>query len=177
MGTLGGHLLPGTFFILIGLWWSFITAMRYVQSKVSGRHGRHGYKTTVTMPFVCLPCASLRRAPIESYIKAILALIGLLGEVITGFHYYPAPKLEFDAMKSTSGEIMSHDHDHEHHRRRRDAPMGQSVPEVYVTKWFFEYVNAQHITMYSAFILGAFVEIMRYHRVGEFILFFFDYSQ
>ena len=59
MGTLGGHLLPGSFFIIIGLWWSFITAIRYAQMKMRTTHkksGVVGYKATVTMPFIILPC-------------------------------------------------------------------------------------------------------------------------
>ena len=34
MGTLGGHILPGTFFILFALRWSFNAAVKYVQSKL-----------------------------------------------------------------------------------------------------------------------------------------------
>jgi hypothetical protein len=171
MGTLGGHLLPGSFFIILGLWWSFITAIRYAQMKMRTPHkksGIVGYKTTVTMPFIILPCVGLRRAPVESYLKAFFAFVGLLGEVITGFHIYQVPKAEFDLMKAAttgSNSEGSHDHHEHEHRRREAGPASPSIPEIYVTKWYFEYVNAQHITMYSAFILGAVVEIMRYHRV------------
>jgi hypothetical protein len=171
MGTLGGHLLPGSFFIIVGLWWSFITAIRYAQMRTRSPHKKNGivgYKSTVTMPLILLPCAGLRRAPVESYLKAFFALLGLSTEVITGFHIYQVPKAEFNLMNAAASESNtegSHDH-HEHvHRRREAGPASQSVPEIYVSKWYFEYVNAQHITMYSAFIFGAVIEIMRYHRV------------
>ena len=75
MGTLGGHVLPGTFFIIFGAWWSFITTIRFIHSKVRSPFNKKNsvirYKTSVIMPCLCLPCAKLRRAPVERLILNI----------------------------------------------------------------------------------------------------------
>lgn len=158
MGTLAGHLLPGSFFILFGLWWSYVTAIRFIQSRMKSPYKKDSlnpYKTSVTMPCICCPCTKLRRAPVESYVKLIFATIGLLGEVITGVHrnYAVVDK----NVQATTSMPMVHDHANGHeHIHRRDAE------RLYF--WSFEHANMQHSTMYTAFIIGSIVEIMLYHR-------------
>ena len=91
MGSLGGHLIPGSFFIMFGIWWGFITAIRYTQSKLKSplKKGKLiGYHTSVTMPCICLPGRRLKRAPIESFLKVILVSIALFIEAYTGFYHY-----------------------------------------------------------------------------------------
>ncbi len=170
MGTLGGHVLPGTFFIIFGIWWSFITSMRFILSKKRSPFKKNeliGYRGSVTMPCVVLPCRGLRSAPIESWIKLIFGTIGLLGEVITGFHYEYTPQL--DKVFSASGSAPSEPHHMEgmegmeHHHHRRDLGH-DNLPNVPVQHIRFAYENTQHITMYTAFILGSIVEILLYHR-------------
>lgn len=142
MGTLGGHLLPGTFFILFGTWWGFVTSIRFIQSRK--RVNKNSYKATVTMPCICLPC---HKMPLESYLKAVLAFIALLAEAYTGYKVRYRPRSELQIQLNHS------EHMHHHHKRSDDL--------VRVTS--FELGNAQHITMYSAFILGAVVEILVHH--------------
>jgi hypothetical protein len=94
MGTLAGHLLPGIMFIGIGLWWSIVTAVRFILSKKKSpfkANSSVGYKSTVAMPCLCMPTSRLRRAPIESWIKLVLGTIGALGEAYTGYkvHWHP----------------------------------------------------------------------------------------
>ncbi len=109
MGSLGGHLLPGSFFIIFAIWWGFITALRYVQLKGSLRtrkqngvsaNGGHGaaktspnkYHSSVWMPCICLPCGPrIRRAPIESWLKAVLAFIALVIEAYTAVSFQVRP--------------------------------------------------------------------------------------
>ncbi|RNA18626.1 transmembrane 45A [Brachionus plicatilis] len=146
MGTLAGHLLPGSFFILFATWWGFITSIRFVQSRKKNTD-KNTYKGTVAMPCICLPC---RNMPLESYIKAVLAFIALLAEAYTGYkvHYRPKSQMEVGSNHS--------EHLHHHHKRSDDLVRVSS----------FELGNAQHITMYSAFILGSIVEIMVHHGVN-----------
>ena len=160
----GGHLLPGSFFLLFSIWWSFITAIRYVQSKLRSPYKKNatvGYKSTAWMPCLCLPCGPLKRGPVESYLKFFLALVGLLGEIITGLsiRYKPISSL---SKTLTTDSIMSDGEHHEHnHVHKRDA----SLPnETMISYWHMDYANAQHVTMYSGFMLGALVEILMYHR-------------
>ncbi len=142
MGTLGGHLLPGSFFIIFALWWSFITAIRYVQSKMKSPYKKNsliGYKTTVTMPCICCPCGALRRAPIESILKATLAFIGILGEAITGFHWKKVPKYTI-ATSSHSMPPMEH---MEHHHKREASNLSTSEPEM-IDTWYFIIGNGKY---------------------------------
>lgn len=112
MGTLGGHLLPGSFFIMFAIWWGFITSLRYVQTRVAAATSRASrktgtasngnkrmksnnnmvddstYQSSVWMPCICLPCGPrARRAPIECWLKAILAFIALVIEAYTAVSF------------------------------------------------------------------------------------------
>lgn len=137
--------MPGGFFIIFAVWWSFVTAIRFAVSKTKSPYKKNslvGFKSSVTMPCICLPCGPLKRWPVESYLKLILASIGLLGEVITGFHIYHKPKPEkiFTSSPVVVNNEPSHEHAHEHNHKRE-----ASTPQVMVTIWHLEYVNAQHI--------------------------------
>ena len=184
--------MPGSFFLVFGIWWSFITAIRYVQSglvkpttKKSGSGGGGGgkggnrddelanYRGSVTMPCICLPCGSLRRAPLESILKGLAAFIGLMGEIITGVHFYtkPVPLSQFAGSAEPGGHDMSHVHrrhaDHEMPAEPlASAPMTPAgpVPAVLVTTWHMEYTNSQHVTMYATFLLGSIVEILLHYK-------------
>lgn len=115
MGTLEGHLLPGLIFVGLGIWWGFITSVRYVQSQASNRRRRRGmvvgtkqafssnsssssslvssytYHTSVGMPCICLPSRRLRRAPVEVWVRIVLTFLGILGEAATGLHFNYVP--------------------------------------------------------------------------------------
>jgi hypothetical protein len=85
MGTLLGHLVPGTFFILFALWWGFCLAIKHYRIQKS----RKSYVYYSTTTFSCLCCSSFRTHPIESYVKLFCSIIGMLGEFLTGFtHLY-----------------------------------------------------------------------------------------
>lgn len=151
MGTLAGHLLPGTFFILFAIWWGFITAIRYVQSRQTkpfNKRLKNNYKGSVTMPCIFLPCANM---PLESYLKGVLAFIALLAEAYTGYKVHYKNKSEFLNLTETSSSQT------EHHHHKRSVEI--------IRTWSFELGNAQHITMYSAFILGSIIEIMLHYGV------------
>ena len=146
MGTLGGHLLPGSFFLLFALWWSFITAIRYAQSKMKSPYKKNsliGYRSSVTMPCICCPCGVLRRAPIESILKATLALIGILGEVITGLHWHTIPKYKI-ITPAPADSIPQIEHNHVHKREVMSSP---ESPEM-ITTWFFLIGNGKKNNSY-----------------------------
>lgn len=149
MGTLGGHLIPGTFFILFGVWWSIITSLRYYKSKSKSefrRTNNNSYKSTVTMPCIFLPCGILRKAPIESYIKFFLPLIAAILEFYTGL------KFHYDKIKQPTTNLSV-----------LNNTTSTNFTDITVRTWTFEKGNLQHITMYSAFMFSAVVEIMIYH--------------
>lgn len=133
MGTLAGHLLPGTMFIGIGFWWSIITTIRFILSRKQSPFKANslvGYKTTVTMPCLCMPTSRLRRAPIESWIKLILGLVGVLGEAYTGYKTHWHPQSFYDqqllehkilvGLVTKSQQVDTTIHVHGHHHMKRD---------------------------------------------------------
>jgi hypothetical protein len=148
-------LLPGTFFGVFAIFWSFITAIRHVQSRrkwpLNGRNGRSarnltvGYKSTVTMPCLCLPSRRLRQAPVESYVKLAFTLLGIVVETVSGFDFHHIPGFDKDDASlfgcDSNGE---HVHNHGAHHSNHNAS-DSSVQ----TEFFFSYNNRQHITMYS----------------------------
>lgn len=161
MGTLGGHVLPGTFFIIFGIWWSIITSMRLIYTSMrtqSRKKETPEYRATVTMPCICLPCTGLRRAPIESWFKFIFGTIGLLGEVITGLHYEYSPAVSHKSPTNGSQMHMDMNMDHHHHHKRA------AVNNNLVRHLKMVTVNTQHIVMYTGFIFGALIEILAYHK-------------
>jgi len=85
MGTLLGHIVPGTFFILFAIWWGFAIGVKHY--KISKSRKRTVYHSTTT--FSCFCCSSSRQISIESYIKLICSVIGMIGEFATGLtHLY-----------------------------------------------------------------------------------------
>ncbi|CAF0978912.1 unnamed protein product [Adineta ricciae] len=88
MGTLLGHVVPGTFFILFPIWWGYCLAIKHYHIRYR-RRGQHQkpplYQSSTT--FSCICCSSGRNRPIESQIKIFCSVVGILGEFITGFGY------------------------------------------------------------------------------------------
>jgi hypothetical protein len=177
MGSLGGHLVPGSFFIIFSLWWSFVTTLRYFKSKLktpsNNKNYSYRYKSTTTMPCICLPCVRLRRAPTESIIKLAFALIGFLIELIAAFDFkevniYQIVNSSINIVNPVSPtESMQHEHGHEHggghahEHHKRSSDMNNQMTQM---TWTFAKGNLQHMTMYSGFALGSVVEIMLHYN-------------
>lgn len=89
--------------------------------------------------------------------KLIFAAIGLLGEIITGIHRVHTLVTDNTNKTLVVTPMINHEHEHIHehvHRREVDSPRMES-------SWAFEHANIQHSTMYTTFIIGAIVEILR----------------
>ncbi|CAM4767351.1 unnamed protein product [Rotaria magnacalcarata] len=88
MGTLMGHILPGTFFAIFAIWWGFCVAVKHFHSCHSRNKARkpNPYRSSTTFSCLCCP-SSLREIPLESYIKLIFISIGILGEAVTGLKH------------------------------------------------------------------------------------------
>jgi len=156
MGTLAGHLLPGSFFIAFAIWWSFVTNLRYIKSTLNKQNSKgYRYRSTVTMPCICCP-GRLKQLPIESMLKVIFPLVGLIGEVVTGLKFYDKLVVVNSGINMVT-QAPEHTHQHNH---KRDIQPGQ----IMVRTWHFEGSNAQHSTMYLAFILAGIVEILMHAK-------------
>ncbi|XP_071523429.1 transmembrane protein 45B-like [Panulirus ornatus] len=85
MGSFMGHVLPGSFFTMFGLWWAYNIFQRYHLCQRVGRttqdNGhRPTYTNTSTFPFSCYP-----GLPLEGILKVAVTTIGMTGELITAF--------------------------------------------------------------------------------------------
>ncbi|RWS03197.1 transmembrane protein 45B-like protein [Dinothrombium tinctorium] len=81
MGTFLGHVVPGTFFILIGLRWLFLTVDQYFKSLSRKQYSQDcSFRCTAT--YRCSLCPN---KPAEGYFKIVSAAIGMIGEIYTAF--------------------------------------------------------------------------------------------
>lgn len=79
MGSFAGHALPGSFFIVFGLWWTISPLHRYftcMRRKVP-------FKSTPTYP---MSCGRFNLTLIEPVLKITVVIIGLFGEIYTGYN-------------------------------------------------------------------------------------------
>lgn len=95
MGSFGGHVLPGSFFIMFSLWHALQLSIRYFRAKqrngmpfkVNINFGTHATTTLLenfqSQTYFVSQCCSCAPFPLESVLKVILTAIGLAGEVIT----------------------------------------------------------------------------------------------
>ncbi|EFN55136.1 hypothetical protein CHLNCDRAFT_134206 [Chlorella variabilis] len=82
-GGFDGHIVPGCFFIVWGLWWAITTYAHYMQCLAARRGFRaRGWQL---LPF---GLRRLRRLPLEPFVKLCLPLVGILGELWLGHESY-----------------------------------------------------------------------------------------
>ena len=101
MGSFLGHIVPGTFFLLFSVWWSFSIFRRYFEAHFRNKFRRDFDKRRLVeyrnaSSFLCRRRG--HRAdddddddeslgwPVESWLKLIAVVIGILGELATGFN-------------------------------------------------------------------------------------------
>ena len=81
MGSLGGHLVPGTIFIILGLWWIYSSWLRYFIC----RQRRKPFYITTSFPLHC--CGPrVAKLPIEAFFVIFGTILGIIIELIGGFN-------------------------------------------------------------------------------------------
>lgn len=81
MGSLGGHLVPGSIFIIMGLWWMYSAWLRYFIC----RQRRRPFFTTTSFPCYC--CGPrFAKLPLEAFFVLFGTTLGILIELIAGFN-------------------------------------------------------------------------------------------
>jgi len=167
MGTLIGYVAPGSFCLIFGIWWSFMTAFKYAHSKLNPKSNQ--YKATITHQCICMPCSGVRRAPIESILKFVFLMAGFMGELAFAFQPTAIIKNNTSTM-SMNHDMSQHEHNHHHDEKRDVLSMmiqsnvtGGSQPEIIHT-WMFLTGNGQHMTIYTGFIFGAIIEILKHYK-------------
>lgn len=84
MGSFAGHAVPGSFFLLYGIWWIFVSYLHYFYTRpISSRASKAKLKREneinrrSTLPTPCCP-----RLPLESLCKILLSFCGILVETL-----------------------------------------------------------------------------------------------
>ncbi|XP_059166325.1 transmembrane protein 45B-like [Physella acuta] len=85
MGDLKGHAIPGSFFLLYGLWCAVGCLRKYFISRRQGQ----AYVTTATHKLSCCP-GKVSRLPVEPTVKVLLSAGGLMGELLA---HLPVPPM------------------------------------------------------------------------------------
>lgn len=86
MGSLAGHLVPGSIFLIIGLWWMYSTWYRYFIC----RQKRIRYYVSTAYPLYC--CGpKVAMLPIEAFVVIFGTVLGILIELIAGFNLTTDP--------------------------------------------------------------------------------------
>ena len=86
MGSLGGHLVPGTIFVLIGLWWIYSAWLRFFVC----RQRRRAYYVSTAFPMHC--CGPrISRLPMEAFLVMLGTSLGIAIELIGGFNLVKDP--------------------------------------------------------------------------------------
>ena len=106
MGSLAGHCIAGTFFLLYGLWWAFAAVWLDIKKSTSpatkAEKLRASLKNKSWMPLPCCP-----KIPLEPIFKIVLPLLAIL------------PEAFFDIVPDENGHkrlitIVYHVHDDSH---------------------------------------------------------------
>ncbi|CAF4542908.1 unnamed protein product, partial [Rotaria sp. Silwood2] len=87
MGSLPGHLVPGSIFLILGLWWMYSAWLRYFVC----RQRRRPYYVTTLFPCHCCG-ARVARIPLEAFFVLFGTTLGILIELIAGFNRVVDPK-------------------------------------------------------------------------------------
>lgn len=135
MGSYAGHVLPGSFFIIFGLWWWFniLAKIAEAQAKYFKRHSVAQRGRTEKFDFeldfessvwMKVPLSCLRNFPVEPCLKVIACTVGIIAEL----------------SKGKWNLLDNHGH-------------------------FSHLNNFGHATMFGSFLLGAIAEIFRYYNV------------
>lgn len=105
MGSFAGHAVPGSFFLLYGIWWIFVSYWHYFYTRpISSRVSKAKLKKEnelnrrSTLPTPCCP-----RLPLESLCKIALSFCGILVETVFNWNN----GIVFDPIKIHSDEDFS----------------------------------------------------------------------
>ena len=97
MGSFLGHIVPGTFFLLFSIWWTFSIFRRYFEAHFENKFGsgeKRKCRTSKVVEYRNVSSFLWRRKsgggdefgwPIESWLKLVAVSVGMFGEFVTGF--------------------------------------------------------------------------------------------
>lgn len=139
------------FFTLFASWWGFITSIRYLRSKpIVGSKNElktNKFKSSVTMPFLCLNSRRLRKFPFESIFKCLASITGLVMETINGLEY----------QSKNTVAVKTPNLDNHVHKRFSNGLEAKTLT--------FDTINSQHIVIYAAFLMSSIIELLIHYNV------------
>ncbi|KAF5403929.1 Transmembrane protein 45B [Paragonimus heterotremus] len=113
MGTFAGHALPGSFFIILSLWATYHILKRFYRRRAYELHlsqePTSKYSNRVSFPLECerTGCCNSKQIPLDSWLKTVTCVIGIIGEVYTGFddnwHFVHIGNVQHSTMFATFG--------------------------------------------------------------------------
>ena len=134
MGNLGGHVVPGVFFIIYGIWWIIASLWLYLSQNFKVKQ-RAFYHVQNISKKSYIPICLLPQWPIEPVLKVSFASMGVLVEsFLTMVH-------DADGDGQHIGAIVWSMH---------NATNGSFVP----------LAKLHHITMYSCFVMSGIVDLL-----------------
>lgn len=80
MGSFIGHAVPGSFFIMFGVWWLTQVMRRYFRCRQRGTL----FRSTLTYDVRVCPGRRMQNVPVESLVKIIACFLGIIVEIIGG---------------------------------------------------------------------------------------------
>ena len=80
MGSFIGHAVPGTFFFFFGVWWLIMVMRRYFRCRQKGSQ----FESTLTYNVRVCPGRKMQNVPVESIVKIVLCVIGMVVEFYGG---------------------------------------------------------------------------------------------
>lgn len=96
-GSWLGHALPGTFFLVWGIWWMLSVSLAYHRSITA----RQKFQSQTWYPLTCkYGCRSVEK--LEAWLKAILPMVGMFAEV-----YFHPGDLYYRSLFGDDGNIAS----------------------------------------------------------------------
>ena len=150
MGSYEGHVLPGVFFIIYGLWWTVGTNLNYfygrgvssrqVQQSRNAQKREHELNKRSWLPFPWWP-----RVAIEPFFKVFLPLIGMFCELL--FSGVPVNEADASLQLNETGTVAT--------------KIGFSPVDLYEPDSdAYPVERLQHATMYSFFVVSGFIDFV-----------------
>ena len=157
---LAGHLYPGCGFAFLGFWWSLSTAIRYVRaenSQMRNKQRTNPYRSSASIPILFLPFSCLQHPCIESIIKLLASLAGII------WHTIEVKELE----RNQHSSIITSDLEHSSLINSINSTNSSGIDSMKVRNMsmILTHRTKHHVVIYVGFFLGAIFEILIHARM------------
>lgn len=150
MGSFVGHVIPGVFFVIYGLWWTVKTNLNYFYRRGAStrqvQHSRNAQKREHELnKRSWLPLPGCPRLALEPFFKVLLPLAGMLGELLVD--NVPVNPADASTELNETGTVAM---------RIGFSPVDLSIsdPDTYPVE------RVQHGTMYMFFVVSGIIDLL-----------------